>query len=63
MTKKIAVVGAGVSGISATSALIDAGHEVTLFDQGKTLGGRLGLRTLKMDPYQGRNIEDRKSVV
>lgn len=57
MNKSIAVIGAGVSGIAATKALINRGIEVTLFDQGKNLGGRLGIRTLKEDPYQGRNID------
>lgn len=57
MSKSIAVIGAGVSGISATKALIQAGLQVTLFDQGKTIGGRLGIRTLKEAPYIGRNID------
>lgn len=57
MTKRIAVIGAGVSGISASSTLVNAGYAVTLFDQGKSLGGRLGIRTLKLPPYQGRNID------
>lgn len=57
MNKSIAVIGAGVSGIAATKALINRGIEVTLFDQGKNLGGRLGIRTLKEEPYQGRNID------
>ncbi|MGA1450038.1 MAG: NAD(P)/FAD-dependent oxidoreductase [Candidatus Nanopelagicales bacterium] len=57
ITKRIAVIGAGVSGISAANTLVDAGYSVTLFDQGKSLGGRLGIRTLKVPPYQGRNID------
>ncbi len=57
MSKSIAVIGAGVSGISATKALINEGFKVSLFDQGKTIGGRLGIRTLKEEPYKGRNID------
>jgi len=57
MTKKIAVIGAGVSGIAATKRLVEQGFEVSLFDQGKSAGGRLGLRTLKNSPNIGRNID------
>ena len=57
MTKKIAVIGAGVSGIAATKRLVEQGFEVSLFDQGKSAGGRLGLRTLRNSPNIGRNID------
>jgi renalase len=57
MAKKIAVIGAGVSGISASKTLLSAGFEVSLFDQGKAPGGRLGLRTLKISPNENRNID------
>jgi renalase len=57
MTKHVAVIGAGVSGLAATRALVDKGFQVSLFDQGKTIGGRLGIRTLKEIPYKGRNID------
>lgn len=57
MAKKIAVIGAGVSGISASETLLKAGFEVSLFDQGKAPGGRLGLRTLKLPPNENRNID------
>ena len=50
MKKKVAVIGAGISGISASETLLKAGFEVSLFDQGKSPGGRLGLRTLKITP-------------
>ena len=37
---KIAVIGAGFSGISAASYLAKAGHEVVVFEKNATLGGR-----------------------
>ena len=57
MAKKIAVIGAGISGISASEALLKVGFDVSLFDQGKAPGGRLGLRTLKVAPNENRNID------
>ena len=40
----VAVIGAGVAGAAAARALKDAGHVVTLFDKGRTAGGRLSTR-------------------
>jgi predicted NAD/FAD-dependent oxidoreductase len=40
----IAVVGAGIAGISAAQALRRAGHEVVLFDKGRRPGGRCSTR-------------------
>jgi cation diffusion facilitator CzcD-associated flavoprotein CzcO len=37
--KKIAVIGAGVSGIVATKWLIEAGHQVKTFEQAGDIGG------------------------
>ncbi|WP_066015027.1 NAD(P)/FAD-dependent oxidoreductase [Endozoicomonas atrinae] len=41
---KIALIGAGLSGIKAASLLIDLGHEVTVFEKSRGLGGRLANR-------------------
>jgi len=41
--KKIAVVGAGPAGLSASTALAEAGHEVTLFDGAHELGGQFNI--------------------
>jgi len=41
---KVAIVGAGMSGIACASKLLDAGVEVNLFDKGRHLGGRLASR-------------------
>jgi hydroxysqualene dehydroxylase len=38
--RRIAVVGAGWAGLAAAVTLAQAGYPVTLFEQGKTLGGR-----------------------
>lgn len=37
----IAVIGAGMAGISAATALVAAGHQVTVFDKSRGTGGRL----------------------
>lgn len=41
--KKIAVVGAGPAGLSASTALAEAGHEVTLFDGASEVGGQFNI--------------------
>lgn len=38
---RIAVIGAGLAGISAATALNEAGHSVTLFDKSRGSGGRM----------------------
>lgn len=40
----VAIIGAGVSGAAAARTLSDAGHVVTLFDKGRTPGGRCATR-------------------
>ena len=40
LNKKIAIVGAGYAGMAAAVALIDAGHDVTVFETSRVLGGR-----------------------
>ena len=46
---RVAVVGAGLAGLSAARALHDAGHEVTIFDKARGPGGRTSLR--RGEPY------------
>jgi renalase len=41
---RAAVVGAGISGLALARALRDAGCEVTVFDKGRTVGGRVATR-------------------
>ena len=40
----IAVIGAGIAGLSCATALQKAGHTVELFDKGRGIGGRLSTR-------------------
>jgi renalase len=55
--QSVAVIGSGVSGIAAAHKLIENNYSVTIFDQGKNPGGRLGLRTLRSHPYANRVID------
>jgi 2,4-dienoyl-CoA reductase (NADPH2) len=41
--KKIAVVGAGPAGLSASTSLAKAGHDVTLFDSAHEIGGQFNI--------------------
>ena len=49
MALPIAVIGAGLAGISAARALIAHGHAVTIFDQGRGPGGRLATRRIEAE--------------
>ena len=40
MAKHVAVVGGGWAGCAAAVELVRAGHQVSLFEAGRTLGGR-----------------------
>ena len=43
---RVAIVGAGIAGLMAATALRRAGHEPTLFDKGRGAGGRLATRRI-----------------
>ena len=43
-TLRIAVIGAGLAGVSAANALYQAGHQVFLFDKSRGCGGRLSTK-------------------
>ncbi len=44
---RIAIVGAGMAGLSCADALITIGHEVDLFDKGRGPGGRMSTRRIE----------------
>lgn len=48
---KIAIIGAGVAGLTAGRELVKGGHEVVVFEKSKGYGGRLSTR------YAGKNHE------
>jgi predicted NAD/FAD-dependent oxidoreductase len=50
MSGRVAVVGAGMAGLTAARALADAGQAVTVFDKGRGLGGRLATRRTDWGP-------------
>ena len=57
MPAKVAVIGSGISGIAAAHKLVENNCVVTIFDQGKNPGGRLGLRSLRNIPYVNRPVD------
>jgi hypothetical protein len=46
---RVAIIGAGMTGASAASALAHAGAEVTVFDKGRGPGGRMSSKRLPQD--------------
>jgi hypothetical protein len=50
MSGRMAVVGAGVAGLTAARMLADAGRAVTVIDKGRGLGGRLATRRTDWGP-------------
>ena len=44
---KIAIVGAGISGCVCASQLVRAGHEVTIIEKGRGVGGRMATRRME----------------
>ena len=43
---KVIVIGAGLAGLVAARSLSGAGHDVTVFDKGRSVGGRLATRRI-----------------
>lgn len=48
LAKKIAIIGAGISGLSCASQLVQQGHNVTIFDKSKGVGGRMSTKRLPL---------------
>ncbi len=52
----IAIIGAGLAGLSCADVLVAAGHGATLFDKGRGIGGRMSTR--RTDTVAGRACFD-----
>ena len=50
MTERIAIIGAGLAGLSAARALTAAGHAPVVFEKSRGLGGRLATRRTEFGP-------------
>ena len=50
MTERIAIIGAGLAGLSAARALTAAGHTPVVFEKSRGLGGRLATRRTEFGP-------------
>lgn len=48
---KVAVVGAGIAGLSCARALMDAGHQVRMFEKSRGMGGRMATRRTAHGSY------------
>lgn len=44
---RVAIIGAGMSGLSCADGLTKAGHDITLFDKGRGPGGRMSTRRME----------------
>ncbi len=54
---RIAIIGAGMTGVSAASALAEAGAEVIVFDKGRGPGGRMSSKRLQADDATGGYLQ------
>jgi len=52
---KIAIVGAGMSGLACAEALVRSGHTVSLLDKGRGPGGRMSVRRI-VTPSRGGEL-------
>lgn len=55
--KSVAIIGAGMAGLSAAAVLSGAGFQVRLFDKGRSPGGRVSTRRVKVQHPDGRDAE------
>ena len=60
---KIAIVGAGWSGLAAASTAIDAGHQVTVFEAAQTLGGRARALPCRLPDGWSINVDNGQHIL
>jgi photolyase PhrII len=48
---RVAIIGAGLTGLSCARALADAGHELVLFDKARGVGGRMSTRRSELGDF------------
>ena len=46
--RRVAVVGAGIAGLACARRLVESGHDVKVFDKGRSVGGRAATRRIKI---------------
>ena len=51
VAKKIAVIGAGIAGIACARTLMQAGHQVTVFEKSRGAGGRMSTRNTEFGGF------------
>ncbi len=51
VAKKIAVIGAGIAGIACARTLMQAGHQVTVFEKSRGAGGRMSTRNTEFGVF------------
>ena len=49
--RRFAVIGAGIAGVACARTLVQAGHQVTVFEKGRGAGGRMSTRTTEFGGF------------
>jgi len=54
---RVAIIGAGISGLACAKTLENQGCQVTIFDRGRSVGGRMSSRQIELDENTTINID------